>query len=617
MAITKTDFLNNTRCKRYLTLEKIEKEKLNRSISYEEYEKKETLEKIKEMFQEVIDSSDEMDTIKKHLEAMMPYYKQVEIEAAHLVEKYFGGSVLYAENTRDQKPFEFCENGIRYLCYVDIYNEKDTEINIIEVKATTSKKYLDLKVKNKSIWKKKKNIYYLKKELKDYPLEEEMDILEYEEKRKKLFDRYKLGEYIHDLAVQRMIIEGQYKEQKKESELKKIHYYLAVLNGSYIFDGTYEKGVPIYNKDQKGNEVITFFALDEITKEYQEKIQKEKEALETYLKKEDATPCPLGPYCGFKTQKECKYLKKVCAKCIPKKNSSLNYIQNRGGFTLPNGKKIKGLEMINEGYLHMLDIKEEWLTNRNHQIQRQCVLNHEEFIQKEKIEKALEKIEYPIYHLDFETFPCPLPRFKGEWPYIQSPFEFSLHIESAPGVCDKEKDNIVFLAQTTEDEREELIKTLLKYIDPEKGTLFAQNVSFEKGRIKELAHIFKEYETPLLKIEARGFDLLWLVNNKKELYEKLGFEKEACETINYYHENLSGSYSIKKTLPIFSELSYKNLEVKNGTDAIIEYARYDQMSKEELEEKKEALKIYCSQDTWAMVEILNALRKKVQKEIVN
>ena len=32
------------------------------------------------------------------------------------------------------------------------------------------------------------------------------------------------------------------------------------------------------------------------------------------------------------------------------------------------------------------------------------------------------------------------------------------------------------------------------------------------------------------------------------------------------------------------------------------------MSKEELQLKQEALRIYCRQDTWAMVEILNALR---------
>ena len=52
-------------------------------------------------------------------------------------------------------------------------------------------------------------------------------------------------------------------------------------------------------------------------------------------------------------------------------------------------------------------------------------------------------LEYPIYHLDFETFPCPIPRFFGEKPYTQSCFEFSLHIEKEEGICDIEKDNYI------------------------------------------------------------------------------------------------------------------------------------------------------------------------------
>ena len=37
---------------------------------------------------------------------------------------------------------EFNKNGIKYICYVDIYNEVSNDINIIEVKATTSNKYV-------------------------------------------------------------------------------------------------------------------------------------------------------------------------------------------------------------------------------------------------------------------------------------------------------------------------------------------------------------------------------------------------------------------------------------------------------------------------------------------
>ena len=65
--------------------------------------------------------------------------------------------------------------------------------------------------------------------------------------------------------------------------------------------------------------------------------------------------------------------------------------------------------------------------------------SHQPYIRKDKIKLAIDSLNYPIYHLDFETFPCPLPRFKGETPYTQSLFQYSIHIEKEPGVCDKDR----------------------------------------------------------------------------------------------------------------------------------------------------------------------------------
>ena len=54
------------------------------------------------------------------------------------------------------------------------------------------------------------------------------------------------------------------------------------------------------------------------------------------------------------------------------------------------------------------------------------------------------------------------------------------------------------------------------------------------------------------------------------------------------------------------------IEVKNGNEAIVVYANYPKMSKEEFLKNYQALEKYCTQDTWAMVEILDSLRKKLQ-----
>lgn len=625
MAITKTNFINYSRCPRYAALEEIKSEKLDADITYKEYKKEEEGECLKEILGSIFeDDTYEVDLtnkVNKQMEAMMPYYKMVEIEAGRITKKYFGGKSVYAEDTFSQESFEFNKNGIKYICYVDIYNEVDNDINIIEVKATTSNKFVNLKANHKKGEKysifhfdKDKNCYYLKDEIEGYPLDSEMPLDAYLKQKEKLFDRYSsVGTYVFDLAIQRFILEGEYKESHNEDKLKDVHYYLAVLNHNYVFDGTYEGKKAIYNPDNEGNEIVVFFDMTKVTEEYQNIIRQTEASLEEYLFNLNASPCPMGKWCERKKVKECIYLGPVCGKMIPAKNSSLNYLNNGFGFKTLDGERLKGLELINAGYINMLDIPEEWITSKKHEIQRDSLRFNRPYIDTEKIRAGLNALEYPIYHLDFETMPCPMPRFRGEKPYIQSPFEFSLHIEHAPGVCDKEKDNYIFLAKTFDnDEREELVKALCKYIDPDKGTLFAQNVAFEKGRIKELAAIFPEYREKLMKMYNRGFDLLWLVNTKTELYEELGFDKERASLPNYYNKDLSGSYSIKKTLPVFSDLSYKDLTVKNGTEAIVAYASYNKMTKEEYDLYYEALRIYCQQDTWAMVVILQALRELCQ-----
>jgi len=623
MAITKTDFIEYSRCPRYVALERVSKDRLEADVSYEDYKKREYQNAIEELLASMYETEEEsqklidkVNVTNRQLEAMMDYYKKVEEEAGKLIEKMFPGKTIYALETQNQESFDCSYRGLKFLCYVDIYNEHQKDINIIEVKATTSKKYQDLqggypKEAKYSIFLKKDNIHYLKEYLKDYPLENEMPWNIYETQKSKLLNRYGIGSYIYDLAVQRFIIEKEYQESHNEKQLSHINYYLAVLNADYVYDGSLENGVPIYQTDQQGNELITLFQLNELTQEMQPSIQKDADFIYNALKESNAAPCNLSAACNYKKQTCCKFFSPICGASIPKKNSALAYIHSGQGFKDELGYRHKGLQLINEGYLNLLDIPSAWITNENHKIQRECYEKGTVYINKEKIRAGLAELQYPIYHLDFETFPCPIPRFRGESPFTQSPFEFSLHIEKSPGQCDFMKDNVIFLAETDKDERESLIQKLLQYIDPDQGTLFAQNVSFEKGRIKELATSFPEYREPLMKIYNRGFDLLWLVNNNQKLYESLGFQKEA-KTVNYYHKDLSGSYSIKKTLPIFSDLTYENLEVKNGTEAIIEYANYPKMSKEELNLKQEALRIYCRQDTWAMVEILNALRSLVK-----
>ena len=209
----------------------------------------------------------------------------------------------------------------------------------------------------------------------------------------------------------------------------------------------------------------------------------------------------------------------------------------------------------------------EWLVKEKYQIQRDCYDNNKEYVDKEKTRYWFNQLEYPIYHFDFETFGCPLPRFKGESPYTQSPFEFSLHIEREPGVCDKEKDNFIFLnKEFIDDEREALAKAIIDQFEFNedgtlKGTMLAQNTSFEIGVLKELAKLFPEYSSKLLAICDKSADLLHLLSNNKEMYKHM----KNADIFNYYHKDLSGGYSFKRTLPaLVPSLTYKGMDVGNG-----------------------------------------------------
>ena len=611
MAITKTDFINYTRCRRYPALEEIHNDKLSSDMSLEEYLKQEENDKYKEMLGTMFEVSDDGETDKTEsiniqLNAMMEYYKEVEITAGKEVERLFGGTSVYSLDTYKQESFNFNKNGIKYLCFVDIYNESNNEINIIEVKATTSRKY--------------KNLFYnIGKE--KYPLFTKINNFytltpnpglskNYSNKVEKLLNRFTdEGKYMYDISVQRYIIEGYLKENNIN---KKINYYLAVLNDEYEYDGTLVNSKRVYNTDKFGNRIIDIYKINDITEMYQSRIDVERQNLEKNIFESDSSPCNLSVSCALKKNTECKF-KAICFKNVPEKNASFNY--KRFVSFKWDGITYNKYDLINNGYLKLDDIPYEWLTSENHKIQRDCYDRNVTYINKDKITAGLNSLEYPIYHLDFETFPCPVPRFKGEHPYYQSPFEFSLHIEKSPNNCDKELDNYVFLARSNEDERLEMVKKLVEKIPIQKtgGSMLAQNVNFEKGRLKELANIFPEYKSELMAIRDSGRDLLEIIDNNKELYKSLGFSEEESSTMNYYNNEQSGSFSIKKTLPLFTNLTYKDLEVQNGVQALVEYANYKNMTEEEKERKQNALVEYCKQDTWAMVEILKGLRREVEK----
>ena len=641
MYISKSRFINWTRCPMYFAMELKHNPMGKDDIDAERERREEILgelaESIKESAMESAEFSEENDenfdtTPSPELEALLPYYNQVEDEALKVAKKYFDGKV------QNQKLFEYELHGHTYRCYVDIYNENEKEINIIEVKATTNKKYSywkDKDGKNQGLFfsdayrntkDKIKNTYHLF--VKDGNIwrlnTADSQVNEYatnnfEQKKNSLLDRYnKVGKYPHDLAFQRFVIEN---ALRQANDNRPVNYYLAVLNSEYVYNGTVDENGKCLYHDINGQEIVTFLDLNETTEAYQKKILEEITYLESYI----STPhdvnnkVNVGKHCAWGENTECLFYEHCFEKLreVPKTNRANNYVYCQGKFR--EGNIENKYQLVNKGYWKFEDVPIDWLVKENHKIQRDCYDNNTEYVDKEKMQYWFDQLEYPIYHFDFEGFPCPLPRFNGETPYRQSVFEFSLHIEREPGNCDKEKDNFIFLnKEYLDDERKELAKAIIDHFEFNKdgslkGTMLAQFTAYEKGRLEELANLYPEYRAKLLAIRDKSADLLHLLRNNKEMYEGM----KSADLINYYHKDLSGSYSIKKTLPVLvPTLTYKGMDVGNGVQAYIAYINYDsdQPTFNTLKtkaERREALKRYCQQDTWAMVEILRAVRKKI------
>ena len=216
-------------------------------------------------------------------------------------------------------------------------------------------------------------------------------------------------------------------------------------------------------------------------------------------------------------------------------------------------------------------------------------------IDRKGIQAFLNTLQYPLHHLDFETYQTPIPVFDGTKPYQQIPFQYSLHIEQQDGSLAHRE----FLAEEGADPRRALAEQLVRDI-PMGACCLAYNMSFEKMVIKSLAAQFSDLASHLMNIHDNLHDIMLPFRNQ-----------------SYYSTEMEGSYSIKKVLPALypndPELDYHNLSnVHNGSEASAAFAEMGTFSPEEQAAYRQALLKYCELDTYAMVKVLRKLREAVE-----
>lgn len=206
--------------------------------------------------------------------------------------------------------------------------------------------------------------------------------------------------------------------------------------------------------------------------------------------------------------------------------------------------------------------------------------------------EELSSIRWPAFYLDFETLNVAIPMYNGNYPYEQVLTQYSIHkVDSSS----REVDYKAYLAaDPTKDCRRELAEKLIADLNGDGSIIVYAN--FEKLRIQELVQMFPDLSTELEKIRKRLVDL-----------EKIIKE-------SYYHLDFRGSFSIKSVLPaLVPDLSYDDLEIKNGTIAVREFLKMarNECTAQEQERIRNNLLDYCKRDTKAMVEVHKVLSKLI------
>lgn len=259
-----------------------------------------------------------------------------------------------------------------------------------------------------------------------------------------------------------------------------------------------------------------------------------------------------------------------------------------------NSKK-KLTELIDSRVYNISEIPESIKLSDIQQNQKDIHVSQIPIIDLHSIKSELNSLTYPLYFLDYETYPPAIPLFKGFKPYQQIPFQFSLHVLESP---EKELSHFEYLHTEKSDPSKNVIAKLKEYIG-QKGSVIVWSKRFEKSINSELAERHPEDTFFLNDLNERIYDLMDI------------FQKQL-----YVHPGFKGKTSIKKVLPVLApSLSYKDLEIQEGGAAM--EAWYNLVFKENTAEKKELvvknLLNYCCLDTYAMYVIWKELNSIIQK----
>jgi len=254
----------------------------------------------------------------------------------------------------------------------------------------------------------------------------------------------------------------------------------------------------------------------------------------------------------------------------------------------------KAAKLRKMGITAIEDIPEDFNLNIKQRKHAKAARIGQPVVDKPAIRDALERLKYPLYFLDYETFNPALPLFPGYHPYEHIVFQYSLfrrdNLREDPRHSER-------LLTDMRDPAPELVPHLLNNLGLS-GSVVVWNQRFEAHRNEDLAQHCPEYAERLLGINNRLFDLMQIFKD--------GY---------YVHPDFHGSASLKAVLPVLCpDLTYENLQISRGEEAMLHWYWIvtGQIPEKEIPEVEAAMKAYCHLDTLGMIEILNHLQEYIR-----
>lgn len=243
--------------------------------------------------------------------------------------------------------------------------------------------------------------------------------------------------------------------------------------------------------------------------------------------------------------------------------------------------------LLQAGHLCLLDVPDDFpgLTLA----QRESVAaarSGEPRIDAPGLSRALQKLVWPVYHLDFETISPALPLWPGTRPYQAVPFQYSLHVQHEDGTTVHRG----YLHTGKTDPRRTLARHLIADLG-EKGSI-VHYTAYERTQIDGLMNALPDLGLHLRVLRGRLFDL------------------EPVIRLNTRHPKAAGRSSIKYVLPAWCpDLSYSGMHIADGQTASARYLRVltGLANRQESRQTLTDLEAYCSLDTLAMVRLLDRM----------